>query len=383
MPIAVLPHAICCLAICHLLSRLMPFAIEPSASHHALAMPCCFALSLNSNANVTSCARWQMPRTRLKPHLGASVPAPRPHPGQSLRGGSVARAPPPGATSLHLTAERDARRTTVDESKMRFFSPAQAHVVESVLSASVATITRSQSATMPSNGTVHQVLLEKTNKGGWSQQTASRSALTGRSQEVAGPQIIQTDTCAQVADQPTMVLRDVLEQRRREPLTPYNKGAWAEWLSSFGLQEKYPHLVQGFARGFDLGIPTISCTYIPPNHNSVDSLNNVYSAIIENEFAAGRYVGPFSRGQLEQVLGPSKPPHYPWLQSHRSRASTAQFITSPTHTSHPQKPNRLTHTSTATVSLAHGGPSRRWPSSSHTCPLVHKRLYGTWQRHTG
>ena len=192
----------------------------------------------------------------------------------------------------------------VDESKMRFFSPAQAHVVESVLSASVATITRSQSATMPSNGTVHQVLLEKTNKGGWSQQMASRSALTGRSQEVAGPQIIQTDTCAQVADWPTMVLRDVLEQRRREPLTPYNKGAWAEWLSSFGLQEKYPHLVQGFARGFDLGIPTISCTYIPPNHNSVDSLNNVYSAIIENEFAAGRYVGPFSRGQLEQVLGP-------------------------------------------------------------------------------
>ena len=304
MPIAILPHAICCLAICHLPSCLMPFAIEPSTLHRAPAVPCCFTLSLNSNANVTSCARWQMPHTRLEPCLGASIPTPRPHPRQSLRGGSVARAPPPGATSLHLTAERDAHRTTVNKSKMRFFSPVQAHVVESALSASVATITHLQSATMPSNGTVHQVPLKKMNKGSWSQQIASRSASTGRSQEVAGPQIIQTDTCAQVADWPTMALRDVLEQRRHEPLTPYNKGAWAEWLSSFGLQEKYPHLVQGFVRGFDLGIPTISCTYIPPNHNSVDSLNNVYSAIIKNEFAAGCYVGPFSHGQLEQVLGP-------------------------------------------------------------------------------
>ena len=192
----------------------------------------------------------------------------------------------------------------VDESKTRFFSLAQAHVVESVLSASVATITQSQSATMSSSGTVHQVPLEKTNKGGWSQQMASCSASTGRSQEVAGPQIIQTNMCAQVADWLTMVLRDVLKQRRHEPLNPYNKGAWAEWLSSFGLQEKYPHLVQGIARGFNLGIPTISCTYITPNHNSVDSLINVYSGIIKNEFAGGHYVGPFSHGQLEQVLGP-------------------------------------------------------------------------------
>ena len=245
-----------------------------------------------------------MPRTRLKPCLGASVPAPGPHPRQSLRGGSIAHTPPPGATSLHLTAERDACRTMVDESKTRFFSLAQAHMVESALSASVATITRSQSATMPSSGMVHQVPLKKTNKGGWLQHTASRSASTGRSQEVARPQIIQTNMCAQVADWPTMVLRDVLEQRRHEPLNPYNKGAWAEWLSSFGLQEKYPHLVQGITRGFNLGIPTISCTYITPNHNSVDSLINVYSGIIKNEFAAGHYVGPFSHGQLEQVLGP-------------------------------------------------------------------------------
>ena len=58
-----------------------------------------------------------------------------------------------------------------------------------------------------------------------------------------------------------MGCKDVLKQRRREPLTPYNKGVWAEQLLNLGLQEKNPHLVQGIAKGFNLGIPTISCTY--------------------------------------------------------------------------------------------------------------------------
>ena len=150
----------------------------------------------------------------------------------------------------------------------------------------------------------HHVLLEKTSKGDWLQRTASRFASTGRSQEAVRPQAIQTDTYAQVVGWPTTELKDVLEQRRHNPLTPYNKGAWAEQLVNLGLQEKYPHLIQGIAKGFDLGIPTISCTYTPPNHNSVNSLVSVYSNIIENEFAAGQYIGPFSHAQLELVLGP-------------------------------------------------------------------------------
>ena len=101
-----------------------------------------------------------------------------------------------------------------------------------------------------------------------------------------------------------MGLRRALEQRGHKPLTLYDGRAWAEQLSSLGLQEKYPRLVQGFAEGFDLGIPLIQRTYAPPNHPSVASLFNVYSSIIENELHAGRYIGPFSRAQLELVLGP-------------------------------------------------------------------------------
>ena len=101
-----------------------------------------------------------------------------------------------------------------------------------------------------------------------------------------------------------MGLKYALEQREREPLTPYNGRAWEERLSSLGLQEKYPLLVQGLTGGFDLGIPLIQCTYAPLNHPSVASLFDVYSNIVDNEFTAGRYIGPVSRVQLEAVLGP-------------------------------------------------------------------------------
>ena len=58
-----------------------------------------------------------------------------------------------------------------------------------------------------------------------------------------------------------MGLKHAIERRRHEPLTPYNRIAWAEQLSSFDLHEKYPHLIQGLTEGFDLGIPPIQCTY--------------------------------------------------------------------------------------------------------------------------
>ena len=94
-----------------------------------------------------------------------------------------------------------------------------------------------------------------------------------------------------------------IEWRRCEPLTPYNRSVWAEQLSSFDLQKNYPHLIQGLAEGFDLGIPLIQCTYAPPNHSSINSLLDVYSNIVDNEFSTGCYIRPFSCTELELILG--------------------------------------------------------------------------------
>ena len=74
-------------------------------------------------------------------------------------------------------------------------------------------------------------------------------------------------------------------------------------LSQHGLQCRYPKLVQGIRAGFDLGIPHIYHSHTPPNHQSISTLNSVYKSIIENEFTASRYIGPFTRTQLEASLG--------------------------------------------------------------------------------
>ena len=101
-----------------------------------------------------------------------------------------------------------------------------------------------------------------------------------------------------------MGLRDAIEQRKREPLTPYVRKAWAELLVECGLDGRYPALAQNIADGFSVGIPRITRTYTPPNHASVRSLPDVYSSIVENEFKAGRYIGPFTQRQVESALGP-------------------------------------------------------------------------------
>jgi hypothetical protein len=176
-------------------------------------------------------------------------------------------------------------------------------VAESVQSASVTTNTPLQSAMPPSSGTAQQPLPRRPSKGTWSQQTVSHSASTGRS-EVVDPQATQNDTCAWGVGRPIMGLKDALEQRRSEPLTPYRMGAWAEQLSALSLGERYPLLGQGLTDGFDLGIPHIHCTSTPLNHPSVRTLLDVYNSIVNSKFTASCYICPFSHYQLEQALGP-------------------------------------------------------------------------------
>ena len=139
---------------------------------------------------------------------------------------------------------------------------------------------------------------------GWSHQTASYSALTGNYQKAVEPPVMQSGTSAQAVEKLITGHKDALKRRKREPLTPYIGEAWKELLRECGLERRYPFLVQGIVEGFDVGIPCITCTYIPPNHPSVISLPDVYKSSVNSEFKTGRYIGPFTRRQLESALGP-------------------------------------------------------------------------------
>jgi hypothetical protein len=129
-------------------------------------------------------------------------------------------------------------------------------------------------------------------------------ATTGSFQEVAHPHSTSTVTDALDAGKQVMEHRHVLEPKRREATTPYRHHAWQVELSRLGLLPKYPSIIKGLRFGFDLGIPPILSTYTPPNHPSILQLSDVYNAIAKNEFAAGRYIGPYSHAQLQNELGP-------------------------------------------------------------------------------
>ena len=254
-----------------------------------------------------SFAKWRVPVSSREAHLGDTGLALDLHPARSRREGNAARAPRLKATARPRTIGRDAREKTRAHPSVkgpRFFSPAQAHVAESARFASVATSTPSQDATTPSCGMDQQVERAKTSKDGWSQQMASRSASIGSSQKGAGPPAMWIDTGAQAVGSPTTGLKDAIGQRSLRPLTPYAKEAWAELLAECELVGRYPLLVQSIASGFDVGIPHIVHTYIPPNHPSVTSLPDVYNSVVDSEFKAGRYIGPFTRSQVESALGP-------------------------------------------------------------------------------
>lgn len=96
----------------------------------------------------------------------------------------------------------------------------------------------------------------------------------------------------------------VLRHRRTSPLTPYKPDAWRRQLDRHDLDRRYPDLCLSLTQGFDVGIPNIQKTYAPPNSSIINKYPEAYEEIVEKEFQKGRYLGPFSRAELEALIGP-------------------------------------------------------------------------------
>ena len=52
-------------------------------------------------------------------------------------------------------------------------------------------------------------------------------------------------------------LKDVLELRKSQALTPYNPQVWESLLTVAGLSQKYPSLLQNLWSGFIINIPKL------------------------------------------------------------------------------------------------------------------------------
>ena len=128
-------------------------------------------------------------------------------------------------------------------------------------------------------------------------------AQIGRGPTVAATRADATSTSAQDAVRPTMVptLAHLLSPKIQTPLVAEE---WQRALKGASLLEKYPQIPMFIMEGADAGIAPIYTTFSPPNHPSIKSHHLIFNEIVSTEFRKGRYWGPFSKDELESIIGP-------------------------------------------------------------------------------
>jgi hypothetical protein len=95
-----------------------------------------------------------------------------------------------------------------------------------------------------------------------------------------------------------------LQRRRNRALTPYHPDVWLHTLLETDLIIRYPHIPRSLIHGFDAGIQPVLLTYTPPNHPSILSHTRIFNEMVSTEFEKQRYIGPFTREELETEIGP-------------------------------------------------------------------------------
>ena len=79
---------------------------------------------------------------------------------------------------------------------------------------------------------------------------------------------------------------------------------WDHMLAKYGLLDKYPSIPRSLRHGFDAGIPKIRSTNTPANGPSIHVHTQQYQEILDREFESGRYIGPLSKDEVEELIGP-------------------------------------------------------------------------------
>ncbi|QRV93153.1 The BTB (BR-C, ttk and bab)/POZ (Pox virus and Zinc finger) domain [Ceratobasidium sp. AG-Ba] len=80
---------------------------------------------------------------------------------------------------------------------------------------------------------------------------------------------------------------------------------WESEIREFGLQDEFGDVPSGLRDGFRIGAKhPVYITRTPPNHKSAIERPLIIEKHIQTELAAGRYFGPFTRVDLEHLIGP-------------------------------------------------------------------------------
>ena len=151
-------------------------------------------------------------------------------------------------------------------------------------------------------------------------------AQTGSDPTGAWTQQESTSTSALVVGQWTMEQTSATLLNPRI-VTPLVVSKWSLALQNTNLLQRYPCIPTFISLGTDAGIPTLSSTFAPLNHPSVDAHKEVFLEIVNNELAKGRYWGLFSKAEIKSIIGsfqtsplslipkPSKPSKFCLIQN--------------------------------------------------------------------
>ena len=137
-----------------------------------------------------------------------------------------------------------------------------------------------------------------------SKRTTHHCTLTGIGNVAALPSHILPNMTAQDVVHHCMEQQNALILRANHVLSPYHPDAMERHLITVGLRDKHAHIFEGLQMGFKIDFPPITATQTPPNLLSIVEYAAPFLDIIHNEFNKGRYIGPFTQTELEDVIGP-------------------------------------------------------------------------------
>ena len=198
--------------------------------------------------------------------------------------------------------------------RIRVFSPAQpSKASPSVRYAWPRTPTTPGSAGPKPFGMDPKPDVTRTTREGSSPLRAPPSAAIGTVAGAALPAHTSSVTSAPGVGTKITELRDVLELRKSQALTPYRVDAWESFLHRCNLFVKYPNLVSSLRLGFDAGIRPILSTYAPSNSPTLHLHPEAYRDMVSNEFRKGRYIGPCTRQEVEALIGPFQSSPLSWV----------------------------------------------------------------------
>ena len=167
-------------------------------------------------------------------------------------------------------------------------------------SASVDAGTRSRYAKLPKRGMEGQLSVR-------GHRTAGSSTSGGRSYVRTGnvPTDVPTppvDTVTNVRDADRQTTAPILAPTQNlEIRTPLVAAEWEAALEMAHIAHRYPQIPQFITYGAEAGIGAIPTTFAPPNHPSIVVHQEAFDSIVNTEFQKGRYWGPFSRAELEDI----------------------------------------------------------------------------------